>query len=375
MPAASLAQYGHRVRVRPPRLDVVLGGLLTALGVVEAAWGLTGEREPWYVVLSVPVVTAPVAVRRVLPVTAVAVMSVGLLLQSLLGSSLPGGFSEAVALVLVAYAVGAVLDLRRSAAVAVIIAAVQVMVIVVEGDARAGNFVYALTVVAVAWLAGRGVRLADERSRLLADHRAAQERSRIARELHDVVSHHVTAMVVQASAERRDHPDGSGTAQVLETIEQQGRETLRELRRLLGLLRMDEDGPPLAPQPGLGDLSGLLDAARSSGLEVSLTTTGDPVSTGDGVGLAVYRVVQECLTNVRKHAASPRAEVRLHWAPDTVAVDVLSPGARQGRTLPGSGLGLEAMAERVQAYGGTLTTGPTEQGFRVRASLPLDGAR
>jgi signal transduction histidine kinase len=375
MPAAPGSQYGHRVRARPPRLDVILAGLLTVLGVVEATWGLTGDREPWYVVLSVPVVTAPVAVRRLMPVTAVAVMSTGLALQSLLGSSLPGGFSEAVALVLVVYAVGAVLDLRRSVAVVLLIAAVQVAVIVIEGDARAGNFVYALTVVAVAWLAGRGVRLADERSRLLAERRAVQERSRIARELHDVVSHHVTAMVVQAGAERRDHPDGSGTAQVLETIEQQGRETLRELRRLLGLLRMDGDGPPLAPQPGLGDLAALLDAARSSGLDVSLTTTGDPVSTGDGVGLAVYRVVQECLTNVRKHAAAPRAEVRLRWQPGTLSVDVLSPGPRQGRILPGSGLGLTAMAERVQAYGGTLTTGITDQGFRVQASLPLDGAR
>ena len=375
MPETLPAQYGHRVHARPPRLDVVLSGLLTVLGMVEGVWGLTGGREPWYVVLTVPAVTAPVAVRRPMPVTAVAVMSTGLLLQALLGSSLPGGFSEGVALVLVVYAVGAVLDLRRSAAVVLVVAAVQVAAIVVEGDARAGNFVYALTVVAVAWLAGRGVRLADERSRLLAERRAVQERSRIARELHDVVSHHVTAMVVQAGAERRDHPDGSGTAQVLETIEQQGRETLRELRRLLGLLRMDDGGPPLTPQPGLGDLAGLLDAARSSGLEVSLTTTGEPVHTGDGVGLAAYRVVQECLTNVRKHAASPCAEVRLHWAPDTLAVDVLSPGPRQGRTLPGSGLGLRAMAERVQAYGGTLTTGTTEQGFRVQAVLPLDGAR
>jgi signal transduction histidine kinase len=270
------------------------------------------------------------------------------------------------------YAAGSVLELRSSVVAAGTAALTQCTVIVLEGDARAGNFVYATTVVVVAWLAGRGVRLADERSRLLAERRAMQERARIARELHDVVSHHVSGIVVQAAAERRDHAEGSSAAEVLRTIEQQGRQTLQELRGLLGLLRMDDEGPPLTPQPGAADLPGLVESARSTGVEVSLESVGDPAPVGEGVGLAVYRLVQECLTNARKHNADPRAAVTVSWGPQEVAVDVLSSGTpTAGRPVPGSGYGLTAMAERVRAHGGTLTAAPTERGFLVQAILPV----
>ena len=365
-------QYGRGVRARPPLLDVVLCVVLTGLGLVEAAWGMTGEPAPWYVVASVPFVTLPVVIRRVRPLLAVALVSAAVLVQALLGSSMPGGFTEAVALVVVVYAAGSVLELRSSVVAVVTAAVAQCTVIVVEGDARAGNFVYATTVVVVAWLAGRGVRLADERSRLLAERRAMQERARIARELHDVVSHHVSGIVVQAAAERRDHPEGSSAAEVLGTIEQEGRQTLQELRGLLGLLRVDDEGPPLTPQPGAADLPGLVDSARSTGVEVSLESVGDPAPVGEGVGLAVYRLVQECLTNARKHTTDPRAAVTVSWGPQEVAVDVLSSGTpTAGRPVPGSGYGLTAMAERVRAHGGTITATPTERGFRVHATLPV----
>ena len=358
--------------VRPPLLDVVLGTVLTVVGVAEALFGLTGSREPWYAVVTVPLVTLPVLIRRIRPGLSLMLMSTGVLAQAAIGSGMPGGFSEGVALVLIVYAVGASLALRLSLWMLLLAVATQVLVVLLEGDARAGNFVYILTVVAVAWLAGRGVRLADERSSLIAERRATQERSRIAREVHDVVSHHVSGIVVQAAAERRDHPEGSSAAEVLGTIEQQGRETLQELRRLLGLLRVDEAGPPLAPQPGLADLPRLVDAARTSGVDVSLATTGTPVSPGDGVALAIYRLVQECLTNARKHSTDPHAQVTLHWAENHVSVDVLSTGRPTGTTaVPGSGYGLRSMAERVKAYGGTLTAAPTDRGFLVHATLPV----
>ena len=196
----------------------------------------------------------------------------------------------------------------------------------------------------------------------------------MARELHDVVTHALSAIVIQASAERRGLAPGTPTAGVLHTIEDQGRETLRELRRLLGVLTLDAPADaPLAPQPGLDDLPRLVESARHHGLDVTLTSAGTPGQLGPGAELALYRVVQEALTNAGKHAGGRHAEVSLTWRDDEIAVEVLSHG-RRGRRLPGSGFGLRSMAERVQAYGGVLNTRPTSEGFRVMALLPLERA-
>ena len=250
-------------------------------------------------------------------------------------------------------------------------------VVVGLGDgARAGNFVYASSVVVLAWLSGRAVALARERATLLADHRRSQERSLMARELHDVVTHAMSAIVIQASAERRSLAPGSDTAGVLHSIEDQGREALRELRRLLGVLTLDEaGGAPLSPQPGLADLPRLVESARHHGLDVTLRTSGTPGQLGPGAELALYRVVQEALTNAGKHAGRHHAEVSLAWRGDEVEVEVVSHGrSGRGRRLPGSGFGPRSMAERVQAYGGVLNARPTNEGFRVLAQLP-PGAR
>lgn len=356
-------------------VDLVLVGVLTALACLESLSGLVAPRSPAYVALTVPLVTLPLLIRRSRPELAGAVLVSGLILQAALGSDLPGGVAEPIALVVLLYSLAAHLPARR--ALVVLLCAVAALAVVVAlGDARTGNFVYAEMVVVVAWLSGRGVRLADERSSLLAESRAMQERSRIARELHDVVAHSVSAIVVRAGAERRDLAADHPVASALADIEQHGRETLHELRKLLGLLRLSSDaGAPLAPQPGLGDLPTLIESSRGRGTRAALVVEGEPREVGDGLGLAAYRVVQECLTNAGKHTVNGQAEVRLRWGQQSLQIDVLSSGktASRSRSVPGAGYGLQSMAERVRAEGGEMLAVPVPHGFAVHATFPLEG--
>lgn len=364
------------MRLPISRGDALLAAALTVLGLVEALLELTAPLAGWFAVALVPVGTLPLAARTRLPGPVLLVVAGAQLAQVLSGSELPGGLTEGVALALAIYSVGSRLPVASSLTFLVAGAATVAATIAAADRPHAGNFVFAGTVVLAAWAAGRVVRLAHERSDLLAERRAQQERARIARELHDVVSHNVSAIVVQAAARRRDLEREDPTAAVLALVEQHGRETLQELRRLLGLLRVDTDAAPFTPQPGLADLPHLVGTMRAEGLHVAWTSTGDPHPVGTGLELAIYRVVQESLTNVRKHARDPRARVALAWHPDGVEVEVLSGGAGSGpRTLPGAGFGLRSMTERVQAYGGQLTARRTSDGFRVHAVLPLDPAR
>jgi signal transduction histidine kinase len=361
------------MHTRVRRADVLLALLLTVVGLAEACLGLTGAREPWYVTATVPLVTGPVAFRHRHALDALLVVLAAQLVQALAGSELAGGLAEGVALVVVLYSVGSTLTLR-SALVGLVAALVaSAAVVTLTGGAHAGNFVYLGTVVLAAWSAGQGVRLAHERSALLAEHRAAQERSRIARELHDVVSHHVSGIVVQAGAERRGLDPDDPMARTLGDIEGAGRQTLTELRRLLGVLRVDE-AAPLRPQPGLADLPELLESARAAGVRATLELRGDRVPLDDGIELAAYRVVQESLTNVAKHASSGTARVVVHWSGTGLEVEVTDDGGSPAGQVPGTGYGLVAMRERLRAHGGSVEAGPTADGFRVRAVLPSGGA-
>jgi signal transduction histidine kinase len=226
----------------------------------------------------------------------------------------------------------------------------------------------------VAWVAGDYIR---SRRRFVADlvsrHRqereqaAEQERLRIARELHDVVAHNVSAMAIQAGAAR---VTGSADKEALASIEQSARDTLAELNRLLGVLRKTGD-PPLTPQPTLADADTLLKPARDAGLKATLKTVGEPRALPAAVELSAYRIVQEAVTNVLKHANASRVEVTVDYRPEAIMLAISDNGAGSNQN-ESSGHGLIGMRERVELFGGDLTTGSSSLGgFTVRATLPV----
>ena len=222
-------------------------------------------------------------------------------------------------------------------------------------------------------LAAQADLLARDRE-LRAEQAVAEERARIARELHDLVAHNVSVMVVQAGAERHALPEGAdSTREALSSIETSGRQALAEARRLLGMLRQNGDGHELEPQPGLDQIDFLVEQIERAGLPVKLEVTGDRRALPAGVDLCAYRVVQESLTNALKHAGPAHAEVRLRYLPAALDVDVADDG--MGAPHPngdGAGHGLIGMRERVALYGGQLEAGPRDGGgFAVHAEIPL----
>jgi signal transduction histidine kinase len=238
----------------------------------------------------------------------------------------------------------------------------------------------------LAWVLGDSMRyrrgyyaaLEDRAARLEAERdaqakvAAAAERARIARELHDVIAHHVSVMVVQADGARYAlRTDSRTTETALAAIAGTGRQALTEMRRLLGVLRTAGDQAELAPMPGLGELRELLDQARAAGLAVTYTLSGTPRELPEGAELAAYRVVQESLTNTRKHAGlAASAAVTLRYEPGGLVVEVTDDGMAVSAG-DGGGHGLAGMRERIEMYGGTVEAGPQAGGgFRVLARLP-----
>lgn len=213
---------------------------------------------------------------------------------------------------------------------------------------------------------GLGVDL--RRRSAAAQARLADERTRLARELHDVVTHSLSVVVVQAGAARLDAPPEQARAFAL--VEDTARSALVEMRRLLGVLRGDPRAT-VAPQPGLGQLPALVEQVRAAGPAVEVVHDGEPVALAPGPDRTAYRVLQEALTNVLTHAAASRVVVTLRWRPAVLAIEVVDDGA--GRSARrGGGHGLVGMRERVAVYGGTVAAGPAEPGgWRVLAVLPL----
>jgi signal transduction histidine kinase len=215
----------------------------------------------------------------------------------------------------------------------------------------------------------RRVRMADRERELASREAVVEERARIARELHDVIAHHVSMIVLQAGAERRVLDESDSSREVLETIERTGRSALSETRRLLGMLRAEEEDP-LAPQPRLRDVPTLIGQVREAGLPVELEVEGSPPELSAGVELSAYRIVQEALTNALKHAGDAHARVRISYGPESVEIEVSDDGP--GHPESGGGHGLVGMRERVALYGGRFAAGPGEAGgFTVHVSLPV----
>ncbi|HEX2303785.1 MAG TPA: histidine kinase [Gaiella sp.] len=212
-----------------------------------------------------------------------------------------------------------------------------------------------------------------EADRAAAARRAvAEERQRIARELHDVVAHSVSVMTVQAGAVRRLlRPEQERERLALEAIETTGREALTEMRRLVGLLRDQSTTPEFAPQPSMRTVDVLVGTVREAGLSVELAVEGEPRELPPGVDLSAYRVIQEALTNALKYAGPAQAWVTVRWKEDELELEI----ANDGRSEPGGdggGHGLAGLRERVSLVGGTIESGPRpDGGFVVRAHLPL----
>ncbi|MGW3493766.1 sensor histidine kinase [Streptomyces sp. NPDC001020] len=231
----------------------------------------------------------------------------------------------------------------------------------------------ALAVVAFGITVRQWQQQVETNRRLQADRAVAEERRRIARELHDIVAHHITTMHLMSGGARanlRSDPELAHDALV--DLESSGRMALREMRQLLGVLRgTDEpDGTPAAPQPGVADLDRLADEACAGGLPTKLTVHGVPRELPPAVGLTVYRIVQEALTNSRRHAGRAVARVRLDYGADDISVEVCDDG-RGAPAGASGGYGLLGMRERVALHGGTLEADARrEGGFRVAARLP-----
>jgi signal transduction histidine kinase len=267
--------------------------------------------------------------------------------------------------------------------------AVQVALVVRTTNSLA-DYTFILSFLLGAWLAGRGMRVRQARAEALfaravraeveREERArtavVEERGRIARELHDVISHSVSVMVVQAGAAEQVLDSDPGQVRVsLQAIQQTGRDARVELRRLLGILRAADRGrPEYGPQPGLDALPRLAEQLRGTGVRIGLASDGEPRALPAGLDLTAYRIVQEAVTNSVKHAAGAPIEVSLRWCRDSLEIEVLdSGGADTGAT--GVGMGLVGMRERVGLYGGDLDHGPQAgSGYRVRARLPLPAA-
>jgi signal transduction histidine kinase len=253
-----------------------------------------------------------------------------------------------------------------------------------------GDLLFIGMIVGGAWLAGRAMRYRRERERVLQrltvdleherEERAraavAEERVRIARELHDVVAHAISVIVLQARGGRRSlATDPRETREALDMIEATGSQALAEMRRLLGMLRRDDEEIALAPQPSLRYLDALAAQVREAGLPVYVSIEGEPNRLSPGVDLSAYRIVQEALTNALKHAGPATARVVVRYGEHDLELEIADTGVGAAAS-DGDGHGLAGMRERVSLYGGKIDAGPRDEGgFSVRARLPLDSDR
>jgi signal transduction histidine kinase len=337
------------------------------------------------------IMTMPLVWRRRAPTVVLATALAGLGLVLAVAAD-PGGvpLSALITLIVCFYTVGAYAPSRR----AVVGVALGVLGVSAIDGASSGAFqasgvrpsVWLL--LAASWLVGREVRRRRIEVRALRQRAVAlevereeqarvavaEERARIARELHDVIAHSVTVIVVQAQAARRvlagDEPHAHA---LLETIESTGRAALAELRRSLGLLRTHQEHASLEPQPSLQRVHALADQMREVGLPVDVVIEGQPAELPAGVDLSAYRIVQEGLTNALKHAGHAHARVLIRYAPGQLEIEVSDDGTgRVGDSGNGAGHGIVGMRERVALYGGHLETSRSGTGgYVLRARLPL----
>jgi signal transduction histidine kinase len=372
------------LRSQPRHADLALAALLAAFGLAELWIVHVGPKS--IAVPATAVAGLALSFRRRAPLLTVAAVLGAIAAESLLGVSLQKPDAPLLMALVAVYTAGAYLPLRDAVAgLALAIAGIGASF---AGSSTNGHSDFAFTsvVVTAGWLVGRGMHgrvtqtaaLAERTQRLEQEAEAeraaaiAEERRRIARDLHDVIAHSVSVMVVQAgAAEDLLDRDPAGVREPIRAVQETGRGALVEISRLLGLLREDGAELGLAPQPRLDELPELVAQTEAAGLPVDLRIEGTPRPLPLGVDLSVYRIAQEALTNARRHSGGARAQVVLHYNDDTVELAVENDGVASANGHRG-GHGLIGMRERVAVFGGTLEAGPSpEGGFRVVARLPL----
>jgi signal transduction histidine kinase len=379
-------------RWRRPRVqlasDAMLALLLAVTSVVPVLTGDPSWGTPTSLGLVLALVsTVPIAWRSRYPLGTAAVVIAADGACTIAASPHEAGFQPFLALTLAAYSVGSRSDGARSVWVPPVLAVAAlplfVLAVVAAGQSP-GNAYPSYVWVVAAWAVGRTVRswrhksvaleaanaeLARQRER--AEQAAvAVERGRIARELHDVIAHNVAMMVLQAgAAERVLEGEQPQVRNALDVIATTGRQTVDEMRAVLGVLRADGARSALRPQPGLVDLDQLAATMRDAGLPVAVTIAGRVQPLPQVVDLSAFRIVQEALTNTLKHAGPTHATVTVTYGDDGVEIEVrdFGPG---GGTGHGTGNGLIGMRERVAMLGGELVAARTDDGFRVQARLP-----
>jgi signal transduction histidine kinase len=387
-------------RAHPVAADALLGGLLALVSLLALVFQARSEHMPPPGPLAVALVlliNLPLAWRRSHPLgipllIGLASLGYGIAPYPDLVTPVPLGGVVAF------YTMAAWCD-RRVTVVAGLASAVGVVVVALLPATNTDllDFSFTSLLLGGAWVLGDSARirraytaelearaawLARERD-LEAGRAVTAERARIARELHDVIAHHVSMMVVQAEAGPVlvEGGDPAGASRAFDTVSGIGRQALVEMRRLLGVLRQEdgegEAAPSLAPQPGVEQLEALVEQIRGAGLAVELAVEGEPVPLPPGVGLSAYRIVQEALTNALRHAGPSRVRVLVRYAGEDLRVEVRDDGrgaaAGNGRD-GGPGHGLIGMRERVHLFGGELSAGPgPEGGFTVAARLPIGG--
>jgi signal transduction histidine kinase len=379
-------------------LDVALAALFVVVAQVDvwapqlAGWGddpVTDSRLVNSVLLLG--LGLPLAWRRHAPFAAITVIAAAISLQATVTGEAAVGLLLAGPVLIGVYSVAAYGDRSRAlaglGAAAVAAALHDLNDPAIRTAQDVGNTSYWWLVTVLAWLVGRyvGSRRSAvamerrthklEREALQARAAVQDERLRIARELHDVVAHSVTVVAIQAGAAQSVlDTEPQQARQPLDAIESSARQALTEMRRLLGVLRDEDAGPALVPQPGLADVELLLERVREAGLTVELTVQGQPRPLFPGVDLSAFRIVQEALTNVLKHSGAGHTCVTVRYREDAVELQIVDDGHPHGSPRP-DGKGLVGMRERVDLHGGTLTTGEQASGgFAVIAVLPVGGA-
>ena len=366
-------------RVRPRTVDALLAGGLVALGQYEA-WTTVTSRPLWLHAVLTLLALGSLAWRRRFPILVLA-----LVVGGILALDPEGQLSAFVALMVASFTAGVELDPPR-AWIALALAVFPFWLGYAVFGGGVSDFVAVGVLYGGSWLLGQGMRERGRRANDLAERAArlererdqeaeravARERARIARELHDIVSHSISVIAVQSQAVRRRlGSEHSREADDLRAVETVARQAMEEMRRLFGVLRADGERPSLAPQPGLDQLERLLAGTQTAGVPVELCVEGERVPLPPGVDLAGYRIVQEALTNVRKHAGAAHATVTVRFHDRELELLVEDDGIVTS-AVDNGGYGLLGMRERVTIYGGTLDARPKQGGgFLVRATLPF----